>query len=284
MSYFEPDTYKLQSAGKDWSYAADGSTMRFELRPGDRWAKDSDGSVERSELASYKTLDYEQTYTISYKFMIEPGETNTSKWIVLGQLHATEDAGDDGVSPPYGLDLIGERMEIHARWSDQADTNWDNVNTLVAYKDEQDIERGHWYDMKVTLRLDPFGDGMLDVWRDGVQLVDYDGPLGYHDEVGPYWKHGAYRKASDETIAVNYKDFSLVEEAGGQTPLALEAQSDFEVLHDPPGRFAGVASALKDQLDLYADMFAEGIVDTGSFGSADVFQKALENSRTDFVL
>ncbi|MET0529188.1 MAG: heparin lyase I family protein [Microvirga sp.] len=217
MSYFETGTYRLQSANTSWDYETDGNRMRFEVRSGDHWQNDRSG-VERSEIASYKKLAIGQTYTISYKFMVEPGQPNTADWLVLGQLHSTEDSYDSGVSPPSGINLIGERMEIHVRWSTPAQTNWDNVKTRSLYTDTHDIQRGHWYDIKMTVKFDPFGNGILDVWRDGVQLVNYRGPLGYNDQIGPYWKHGVYREASPESMAVNYSDFSLVEGAATDRP------------------------------------------------------------------
>jgi hypothetical protein len=184
--------------------------MRFELHSGDHWKNDRSG-VERSEVASYRNLAFDQAYTINYKFMIEPGPLNTAKWLVIGQTHSTEDSKDAGVSPPIELDLVGDRMQIDVRWSTPEQTNWSNVHTRTLYTDAHNVQRGHWYDMKIAVKFDPFGDGTLDVWRDGVQLVNYDGPLGYNDEIGPYWKHGVYREASPETIAVNYINFTLVE-------------------------------------------------------------------------
>jgi Ca2+-binding RTX toxin-like protein len=217
VTYFEPGTYRLQNANTAWDYQTDGNTMRFELRSGDHWANDRSG-VERSEIASYKKLDIGKTYTVSYKFMVEPGQPNSADWLVLGQLHSTEDSYDSGVSPPSGINLIGERMEIHVRWSTPARTDWSNVKTKSLYTDAQNIKRGHWYDIKMTVKFDPFGNGILDIWRDGDQLVNYRGPLGYNDKIGPYWKHGVYREASRESIAVNYSDFSLKEGAAAQPP------------------------------------------------------------------
>lgn len=211
MNYFEPGTYRIQSANESWSYWTDDNRMRFELRSQDHW-QDDEPNKERSEIASYKKLEFGQPYTVSYKFMVEPGQANTAQWLVIGQLHATEDSYDDGVSPPVEITLVRERMSVNVRWSDSAVTNWGNVQTTdnPLYLDTQNIQRGRWYDIKMTVKFDSAGQGMLDVWRDGVQLVDYTGPLGYNDQIGPYWKHGVYRAPSNETIAVNYSNFALV--------------------------------------------------------------------------
>lgn len=232
MTYFEPGTYTLQGAGKTWSYANSGSNMRFELRSGDRWVGDSNSTVERSEIASYKTLAFNQSYTVQYKFMIEPGAINTAKWLVIGQLHATEDEDDEGVSPPFELGLMGERMQVTVHWSTSAQTNWSNVTENTLYTDTKNVQRGHWYDIKLTVKFDPFGNGLLDVWRDGIQLVDYNGPLGFNDQVGPYWKNGIYRKAASETIAINYSDFFMmpsVSQNMAPTQISLNGDSALEL-------------------------------------------------------
>jgi hypothetical protein len=238
MSYFDPNTYNLQNANKPWSYKADGGNMRFEVRSGDHWNGDhpddrSPGEQrERSEIASFKALEFGKTYTVHYKMMIEPGQTNTAKWLVAGQFHAKEDPGDEGVSPPYEFVLSGEKMQVHARWSTPEQTNWSNVETKVLYKDAHNIERGHWYDIRMNIEFDPFGDGVLDLWRDGVQLVDYSGPIGYNDEIAPHWKQGVYRLEAPETIAINYKDFTLVEGLWEGQPTAPPTQPGTPV---PPG-------------------------------------------------
>jgi Ca2+-binding RTX toxin-like protein len=216
VTYFEEGTYQIQSAGKAWSYQSDGNKMRFELHPGDHWQNDT-SPVERSEIGSSKKLEFGQTYTINYKFMIEPGQPNTAGWLVIGQLHATEDPEDLGTSPPFEITLVKERMEINVRWSDNPIISSHIAPTHV-YTDTQNIERGRWYDIKITVKFDPFGEGLLNVWRDGVQVVHYTGGLGYNDQVGPYWKHGVYRKPSAETIVANYSDFSLVKGTASDHP------------------------------------------------------------------
>lgn len=233
MSYLEPRTYNVQNAGKAWSYMTDGDKMRFEVHSGDHWHRDRSG-VERSEIASFKKLAFDQTYTVNYKFMVEPGQPNTADWLVIGQVHSTHDSYDSGVSPPLEINLVGDRMQINARWSTPVQTSWSNVDTRTLYIDTHDIQRGHWYDIKITMKFDPFGNGMLGVWRNGVQLVNYKGLLGYNDETGPYWKHGIYREASPETVAANYSDFSLVKGTDGRTgtpPNTVNGTAGDDVLH-----------------------------------------------------
>ncbi|HEY8380597.1 MAG TPA: heparin lyase I family protein [Microvirga sp.] len=208
MTYFENGTFELHSEHQPWSYRTDGSNARFEVRSGDNWAYDG-SARERSEIASYKKFAYNQTYTVQYKFMVEPGAVNTADWLLIGQVHQTEDPGEMGVSPPVAIEMTGDHMRVVARDTTQAmTTTWPNTKTL--WTDAAPLQRGQWYDLKLEFKFDPYGAGMLNVWRDGSQVVQYNGPLGYNDKIGPYWKHGVYREASPETFAINYADFSLV--------------------------------------------------------------------------
>ncbi|HZH11207.1 MAG TPA: heparin lyase I family protein [Microvirga sp.] len=280
MQYFDPGTYNLHNANRSWSYTADDNQMRFEVRAGDHW--NNRLKVERSEVASFKKLQFGHTYTINYKFMIEPGPINTADWLVIGQTHSTEDAYDAGVSPPFEINLVGDRMKIGARWSTQAETNWSNVTSRTLYTDTANIKRGHWYDIKITIKLDPFGGGMLDFWRDGVQLVNYDGPLGYNDQIGPYWKQGIYREASAETLAANYRDFSLVEAiTGGAGNDILQGTAEQDSILGGNGRDTLYGKAGNDFLNGQAgNDFLNGQAgnDTLSGGSGDDVLHGLEGN------
>ncbi|MBM6584340.1 heparin lyase I family protein [Microvirga sp. BT689] len=188
--------------------------MRFEVRNGDSPVY-GNSNTQRSEVSSKNHLAFGQTYTLSYKFMIEPGTKSTSDWVIIGQAHATEDAGEGGASPPFAIELAnGEKMRIVARSSNADVTSSSNIKYMNLYQDSTDLVRGQWYDMKITVKFDPAGNGMLDVWRDGKQIVDYTGAIGYKDQTGPYWKEGIYREHAPETLAVKYTALDVVTGTG----------------------------------------------------------------------
>jgi hypothetical protein len=55
---------------------------------------------------------------------------------------------------------------------------------------------------RIAVNFDLDGKGFIDARRDGEQIVDYDGPIGYG--YGVYWKHGIYRES--RTDSSPYKD------------------------------------------------------------------------------
>ncbi|MCB1498892.1 MAG: heparin lyase I family protein [Bauldia sp.] len=191
-------TYRVQNADESWSLdLVDDSTLRFTLKPDDVWKYDS-STRERTEIASTEIFKPGEDISFGYQFMIEDGAKNTADWLLVGQMHAN----DLTTSPPFAVEMKGEKMAIMIRYQTKSG---DTVSTYV-YKDSQDIERGHYYSMKVEANFSTSG-GYLHVWRDGVQIVDYQGPLGYDN--GVYWKEGVYRSESNETLSVNFRDLTF---------------------------------------------------------------------------
>lgn len=184
--------YSLQSP--------DSQTLRFELRSGDIYG--NYGGTERVELEQQiyvnGTFGYpaDTDLHVAYDFMLEPGNRNTSQWVVIGQWHHGE-----GGSPPFAVALRGEHMQIITR---TADTNAE-VNM---YTDPKPIQRGHYYSMDIWVN---FARGTLSVVRDGVPIVSFSG----QGKLGTgtsryYWKLGIYRApTTNDTQVARYRNFMV---------------------------------------------------------------------------
>ena len=193
--------FGVQNADRPWSLevlAPD--ALRFEIAPGDRWGRDAAGP-ERSEIAGSVIYPPGQEIRVGYDITIEEGAANTALWLVVGQFHAD----DKRTSPPLAFEMRGEKLAVMIRYR-RADGG---IESRYVHQDEQELERGRSYSIRVETRFS-MADGALKVWRDGEQIVDYAGPLGYDN--GVYWKQGIYRSASAEVIAVTYRN--LVIETG----------------------------------------------------------------------
>jgi hypothetical protein len=200
-----------QSAGRPWSITRSKDNYRFEVRQGERRQKPSerDRPIERSEIQLQERLRFGVDYAVSYEFKVEPGPRNSSAWVNIGQIHATEDAHDaKGLGPLFAVQLAGERMRLVAR-ADPRRVSFGRPQDLWLYRDDADLVRGRWYHMQIDLRIAPQGGGRLIVRRDGRELARYAGPLGYNDAVGPYWKLGIYRSTSPEPLVVEFRRFTL---------------------------------------------------------------------------
>lgn len=202
--HLDGEEYTVEHGGKPWSIGLiEPDTLRFEVRSGDLWPVDTP-EKERSEIDGDRVYLKGARIVIEYDFMIEAGDPNTNtggvddgKWTICGDFHV-----DGPFSNSYCIELIRERMAVRlTRKSGGGDIAW------YEYTDPVDIERGHWYHMRSKLRLLNKSTGYARVWRDGVQIVNYNGPLGYG--YGHYWKQGIYRREVPETLAVNYRGLKV---------------------------------------------------------------------------
>jgi hypothetical protein len=194
--------YWVQNANQSHSLTEpDSDTLRFELRAGDHWSSPEYAdppASERSEIAGTTVYQPGTQISISYDFMIERGQTNSAsgpgRFLVLGQMH--EDTSTGG--PPFAVELVG---------GDHMAIDIGTRNPMYVYIDPSPIERGHYYSMNIQVKFANNGDGFLKVWRNGVNIVDYQGSIG--TGAGTYWKQGVYRSSAKESIAVNFRRLKI---------------------------------------------------------------------------
>ena len=184
--------------------------LRFELRPGDiaQWDKQHTHAAERDEISkSNHKFPLEEDIWFSFGLMVEPGPKVTSKWLVIGQLKASVDPGDNSASPPVGQELnAGDVFRIVVRTATEKPLKH-NPGSKTIYTDSA-FERGRVYRLVYRIRYSQKA-GQVQVWRDGKEIVNFKGPVGYVSNTGPYWKFGIYREPSPETFAVHYYDIKF---------------------------------------------------------------------------
>jgi Ca2+-binding RTX toxin-like protein len=118
--------------------------------------------------------------------------------------------------------MLKEKMAIVIRYGDPADHEYREL-----FVDTKDIERGRYYDMEIEVRFENSGNGFLNVWRDGVKIVSYSGPIGYDN--GVYWKYGVYRSEADTSIAVDYRDMAVGKGGNGDGVIIVGTPSADEI-------------------------------------------------------
>jgi hypothetical protein len=197
-----------------WSVAVgDDNDVRFEVRQGDRadWDRNHNHQAERAEISGFRSKEpVNSDLWFSMDLMIEPGDRISSRWVVLGQLHPTEDPGQAGPSPAWAQEFnAGDVFRIVIRTKAETPLR-SSPAPLVLFTDSA-FKRGQSYHLVYHLRYSTT-DGGLDVWRDGQQIVHYSGPLGYINANGPYFKFGIYREPAAETLVVHYRSLRFGDE------------------------------------------------------------------------
>jgi hypothetical protein len=196
--------------------------IRFNAREGQnsRWDQKEGSAVDRAELTGWAQPNpLGSDIWLAYSQRVLPGDPITSRWCVVGQMHATTQAGDRGSSPPFALHLLpGDVFEISTRYVAAA-RHRENPDETIRYSGK--IERNRWYNHVFRLRFGYKGDAILQWWRDGVLMLDLTGfSMGYNDPEGPYWQFGIYRNTSPEDLVVEYRNVEL-----SQTSLASRITS-----------------------------------------------------------
>lgn len=207
--------YEVNTPGKPYSMTLpDTYTLRFELRSGDRYCTSNycdDAASERSEVSDYKdAYKAGTTWRFQYDFLVEAGSAVTSPWLLVGQLH---DVGPGG-SPPFSIEIMpGDKLAFQIGWlktnKSTVKSIWDttlegkSISYGWAWIDPNKITRGKWYKFDVSIKLHPT-DGKLTFLRDGTQVFEYTGPLGFG--YSNKWEYGIYRNSSKETLAVQYRN------------------------------------------------------------------------------
>ncbi|MGK2908874.1 MAG: heparin lyase I family protein [Sphingobium sp.] len=199
---------RAQNAGNPWSRTSVKGADRFEVRSGDHLPGDG-SSKERSEMFSSRKLPAGRPFDISFDMMIEPGHSNTAAWLLLAQLQSASDKGETPHSPPFALEMAGERMRVVSRADPRRISTDNSFVTTRHYDDTHDIKRGTWYRIRIVVTFDPFGEGRLAVWRNGLRLVDYRGAIGFNDAAGVYYKQGVYRASARERFAARFRRLQI---------------------------------------------------------------------------
>ncbi|NEX46606.1 heparin lyase I family protein [Pseudotabrizicola algicola] len=249
MSFLTQGTYFYKTAEQPWSASTQGDgTYRFEVRGNDYYRSPTSPAAEqdsvqgknRSEIVTLQKLQEGRAFVFDFDFMVEQGAANTADWLLLAQLHQTEDTNPDGsirdaaASPPLALQLRGERLEIVGRTDPNPVTGVSPPN-IQMFLDTNPITRGKFYNIRFEMVFDDAvgGRGLLRVFLDGTQIVDYRGPLGYNDAVGPYAQFGVYRANAPEALAAQFRNLSLTSPETAR-PLNGTSGNDF-LQADPVG-------------------------------------------------
>ncbi|WP_417525600.1 heparin lyase I family protein [Marinovum sp.] len=262
MPFFDQDSSFKKNAGEAWSYTEPSTgVMRFEVRQDDYYddpalpaAQDDQAQGKnRSEVGSLKHMQFGREFTVDFDFLLEAGPSNSAEFLLLAQFHQTEDEDADGntidaaASPPLALQLRGDRLEIAGRTDPNAVTTgtpdkittpgYDTPTTNTMYLDTDPIPRDTWINIRFEVVFDHTGGGALKVYRDGALIVDYSGPLGYNDVIGPYLQMGVYRGDTtgpiSETAAAQFRNLAVT--ADGTPPAMNGTAGDDEIVANKIG-------------------------------------------------
>jgi hypothetical protein len=204
--------YRVQSPLRPWSILVSPSSnySRFELRAGDRWANDvghfPDGR-QRAKLRGEARWPDNTDLWISYSLRWT-GDMPTT-WSNITELHSDLEPGEtQGKPPPFSVSISDGQLQLFTRADTRALTT-SKVEPTRRFAMSL-LPEGQWQHLVMRVKLDPYGNGSLTFWLNGQQMYDSGPiPVGYNDELGPYFKYGLYRGASDLTTVMEFANVEM---------------------------------------------------------------------------
>lgn len=184
----------------------DSDVLEFRVGPGYHYEPDPE-TVERSEIST--SVRYGKGVSVGNAFqMLVPSGFTTSpsyglgEWFIVAQWHG--DSQLDGRSPYIAFSIQGNDLVIDKRHY-VVGTGYSDPVELYR---ETDFIRDEWNDWVIEHNVHETT-GYVRVWKNGVQVVDFTGPVGYWDHTtGGFHKIGIYRSEADFYGVVRFQNFS----------------------------------------------------------------------------
>jgi hypothetical protein len=176
--------------------------LRMEVREGDRAGVGGDGeTTERTEIQLARehwarlgeTYDYRFSMYVPLDFPIANVRLVTSQW--------KQTCTDCSKNRSPILAQRYRRGELRV-------TIETPEGRQTIYRHSGPIQ-GRWLDLRYRIRFH-LSDGIVTVWMNGVQLVDYRGPLGFPDDPPDvYFRLGLYRDRMPDPMVIYFDDFRM---------------------------------------------------------------------------
>jgi hypothetical protein len=168
------------------------TALAFQLAPADPLTSKS----RRAEISFPPQVEMDKVYWVALSVYVHDwGTVASSDAALFGtQMHS----GDNslGLSPSFAINTDGGRQfRIESRYS--TSTSPAPANSVTVRHGYHDIPFGRWVDFVFKFRHNTAGAGLLQVWQDGVQIVNYSGNLGFNTPgYKDYAKFGYYNWSS----------------------------------------------------------------------------------------
>jgi Polysaccharide lyase len=149
------------------------------------------GTSYRTEIRLPGSTDVGKEYWYGFSVLLPSPYPADTLGETVAQWHSIPDAGEDSQNPVLAVHIVDGKWKILSRW---------NTTQPTIKSAQQDItidlgkhQTDQWTDWVVRVKWSYGNDGVLQVWKDGVRVVDRTGPNCFRDEKGPYFKMGIYK-------------------------------------------------------------------------------------------
>jgi hypothetical protein len=196
ISDFEDQNLKGWQASGNPSTVAQRPTRagRFALRSS--LDRDTDRYPDRTEVSGPRA-EIGKEYWYGFSIFLPEDYVPDRVWEIVAQWHAAPDfdIGEQWRNPVMALSTTAGRWGWVSRWDAKRNTFQSGRREYGGTR-EYDLgpyQRGVWTDWVVHVKWSYKPDGFLQVWRDGRQVINQNGPNAFNDATGPFFKMGLYK-------------------------------------------------------------------------------------------
>jgi len=162
---------------------------------------------KRAELKRYSLDRMGAEYWYKFSIYIPNDWVEDTVPEIVTQWHDRPDYwfGESGKRPPLSLSINNNTWRIGNVWDAKLVTKGNNIaGKEVLWSGA--FKRGVWTDWVFHIKWSFKADGLIEVWKDSIPIVNKRGPNTYNDLLSPYFKVGLYKylwKSSKSTSPVN---------------------------------------------------------------------------------
>lgn len=166
----------------------------------------------RTEVTGLRSAAYGE-FKYGWSIYLPENFDGASWFTVITQWHSWGSGKDYVISPPGPptcLVISEDKWDLLLRYQDGSTGNSTKKNFDLG---SIEADRGKWTDfvMEVNWQSPQTGGGYLRLWKNGQQVVNYEGPTWFDDKTsGPFFKLGMYKGSGtwkgEESRAIAYFD------------------------------------------------------------------------------
>ena len=180
--------------------------LRFELRKGEHYSDLFGKTSFRSEVNARDFPPMGSVRWYAFSLLVPDDFPIEDNRLVLAQWHGADKKylGEAPRSPTMAFRYSNGSLSITVCHSaDRIVHEAKGVLSKTLFQTEH-FPRNAWNDYVIEARWSYRSDGFVNIWWNGRQVVRYEGPVGYNDDFGPYFKFGLYRDDAGKTYAVYF--------------------------------------------------------------------------------
>ncbi|HVL37635.1 MAG TPA: heparin lyase I family protein [Burkholderiales bacterium] len=145
---------------------------------------------KRSEISMPKNIEMNKVYWIAFRAYVRDWGSESTAGLFGTQVHSGDNSR--GLSPSFSIYMSGARnFQIQTRYSTSSSPS--QGNSITVRHGDRPIPFGRWVDFVFKFKHNTSGNGFLQAWMDGTQIVDYRGNLGFNTGHKDYAKFGVYK-------------------------------------------------------------------------------------------